>query len=1008
MTTKLNTSLIAALATVAGSFTLSANDLAPTDFTPRPAIYEVTTDVINPGLEAFTVTGPAFGNTLKRTGKGSFEPATFRHRLTARQDSPNRIYDGTGNGISYYDVYQSGYLDGAEVRVYRIVNGEVQLVREDRVVEGGTVIEDWNTGGDRIIPAGTHTGQMTWAPWSRPDTARWYSVFAVDATGNVSEPATPIFKERVAPAEGAKAENTFKNFRAPRNSGDTTPPPAPQNFRLEVNEQGILTFTWDPVDVPDLVGYRIARTDTDPASHRGIYLELAGLGDEPIRTGDMVIVSKSLETFTPDWLSHRVANLEREVRGYYADGIPNGFNPHDVPGKTWSLPRHTADTPVPNGGEHYFEMTLREGDVEMVGKSGIPDLSNSQQEFYPVPEDGAEYIMEVWMKADQNERAPITFTWDGDERIGGFIGAHPLQVTDQWQRYEVRFTGQSAADGHHAYMVLKTEGPGTFAFDNFRVYRADTPFLDYLPHEYQALRNSGMTTYRTHGPIKTGRATYSMRQYLGEAGEAQGVAMGNTLPQALRMMQNAQVHPWLQIEYHMSPEEWLAFMEYMAAPFDPARDSATNKPYAALRHAQGRAEPWIDAFDRIYFELSNETWNGMFQPWVFENLTDAATGESIPRGAVYAKFHDYVADILRSSPYWKPEFEDTFIHVLGGWATSLRSSSMTRGYTQEIANATRDGEFITIAAYNGGWDEGEGPPKENPASYFNVLSQVNQTAIPRIRLLNTVTQIASDRLGRDVGFGTYEAGPGYAMNGLNNARVTREQAQAQENVMKSKLAGVATLDSFLARARFGSTLENFFTFAEGDLWKSHAKIRRGGQPHASFLPLQLFNTIGTGDMLRVNTQSTPTVDSASSRRREGIDNGPLTAVYATRSGDRVVVFCINRMIANYPDPAHDGVTPFGIKLPFTRAASITLHRLTGAPTDHNIHTENVRIETLPIDPAQLRDNGQFVIGPATGGSAGGMPPAEVFAYVFEDTDIGSAGKVIPTTELLDQPTRFEE
>lgn len=980
----------------------------PVDFTERPAVFKITTDVVNQNVQPYTVTAPSFGNTLKRGGKGAFEPATFRTRFEAQEDSPDRIYDGRGKGISYYDVYQSGYLDGAEVRIYRLIDGEVELVREDSVVPGGTVIESWNEiGGSKIIPAGNTTGQFKWAPWSRVNAERWFTVFAVDSGGNVSEPATPIRLKRTEPGADAKESNFFRNFRA--SGGDSAAPPAPDNFRAEVNEQGVVVFSWDAVSAPDLAGYRIARSDTDPAAHRGVYLQLSGKPSDPgkhTKRGDMVIVSRSLHDFSRQWLSNRVGNLDRQISHYLPDGVPNGFHPDEVPGKSWRLAEHGADTPVTNPGEYYFEMTLRQGDQELVGKHGIPDLSTTQQNFYPVPEDGAEYIMEVWMKADSKDRAPVVFTWDGDETIGGFVGAHSLELTNEWKKYEVRFTGQSSAEGHHAYLVLKTKGPGTFSFDNFRVYRADTDYLDYLPHEYTKLRESGMSAFRTHGPIKTGTQTYSMRQFLGEAGQAEGIAKGNTLPQALKVCEKAGIDPWLQIEYHMSPEEWMAFMEYVAAPFDPVEDSATNKPYAALRYHQGRPEPWIQAFDRIYFELSNETWNGMFFPWTFDTMTDAATGELHRRGEVYAKFHDYVADILRSSPHWKTRYEDRFIHVLGGWSTSLNNSSLTRGYTQEIASATNSGEFITIAAYNGGWDEGEGPPQPNAPSYFNVLSQVNQTAIPRIIRMNEVAETAAGRLGREVHFGTYEAGPGYAMNGLNNARVTAEQKQAQELVMKSKLAGVATLDSFLSRNRYGSSIENFFTFAQGDLWKSHASEHRGGQPHASFLPLVLFNQVATGDMLRVETKSTPTVDVEKSRRRSAVDDAALTAVHATRSGNQVAVFCINRMIPGYPEPGHDGHAPFGLMLPFSKAETITLFRLTGEPTDHNIHQENVKVERVSLDPAQLQPDGKFIVGPSTGGTARGMPPSEVFLYVFDGTDIGPESRIRLPEAVRAQPYGF--
>ena len=279
----------------------------------------------------------------------------------------------------------------------------------------------------------------------------------------------------------------------------------------------------------DLAGYVIARTDTDPTKHRGIYLQLEGQASsstQEIREGDMVIVSKSLVDFSSDWFSNRLAGLESQIRKYVPTGVPNSLHTQSAAERSWRLVEHVEDTPVKGGGEYYLELSLDAGETQLVGEHGIPDISNTKQEFYPVPEDGKEYIMEVWMKADQAGRAPVHFTWAGDARIGGFVGKNSIQVSDQWQRYEVHFTGKSSEVGHHARFVLETQGPGVFSYDNFRVYRADTPYLDYLPHEYEALKASAMSAFRTHGPIKTFRHTYSMLQYLQEAGATEGVSKG--------------------------------------------------------------------------------------------------------------------------------------------------------------------------------------------------------------------------------------------------------------------------------------------------------------------------------------------------------------------------------------------------------------------------------------------------------------------------------------------------
>jgi hypothetical protein len=44
--------------------------------------------------------------------------------------------------------------------------------------------------------------------------------------------------------------------------------------------------------------------------------------------------------------------------------------------------------------------------------------------------------------------------------------------------------------------------------------------------------------------------------------------------------------------------------------------------------------------------------------------------------------------------------------------------------------------------------------------------------------------------------------PGYHLNGLNNDKMNATQVEAESRVMKSKAAGTANLDAFLARAQY--------------------------------------------------------------------------------------------------------------------------------------------------------------------------------------------------------------
>jgi hypothetical protein len=949
-----------------------------------PARFAVTTDVVNADVPAFTATIGAFGNSFIRSG-GGFEPGFYRSRYDALEDSPDRIV--VGYRITHYDTLREGFLDGGRARVYRIINGKFTLVRDEAIPQGGFHASGWmDMTGSKLVPPGTTKYVWRWDGWNRPGVPYYFTVRAVDKNGNESDAAKAV--QVAMPKEGSKGrpQNKLANFKLPRNPKVADGPPTPSNLKGRMQPDGTFALTWSAVRAADLAGYRVYRSDYAPKDQKGFYIQLAGKAATPeagVKAGDFVIVEKKFHSYSRKrYCSNRVwgaSSANRVAMPALVD-----FYPDEHRTKTWELAPHEAGTPVENGGETYLKLMLKEGASTSIATY---NHAGSGQDWYKVLE-AKPYKVDVWLRREGAGTGEVRF------RIGGYFESKIEPVTfrvgAEWKKYETTFTPPEVQPGSQPnQMLLEFTGPGVYSVDNLRVYRADTPCMDYLPREYAAIKESGMMSLRTHGPIKTGSRTYDMQQFT-NLGGANGVRYQNTLPQELAMMRRAGVHPWLQIEMHMTPAEWQGFVEYIAAPYDPAKDTAAAKPWAAKRHAQGQTKPWTDEFEKIYFEISNETWNWLFRPWVFEGLTDAATGKQYPRGEVYGMFQEHVRESMRKSPYWNQAgLDDKIVFVLGGWSGS--------SYGRQAAVGSPNSLFMTVAAYNGGWDEGEGPPQVNDPSFFNVLAQVNQTALPRaqqhLKELLTIRAQGAPKMM----LGTYEAGPGYALNGLNNAKVTKEQARQQELVMKSMAAGTATLDSFLVRTYHGFVIQNFFTMGQGYYWKSHAKWYRGGQAYPSWKLLALFNREGLGDMLRTQTASVPTVGLQKFRRRQAIPNAPLAAVYATRSGDRFNVFVVSRKIAGYPVKGDDGYTPVTIDLPFTKVKSITLHKMAGDPKANNLTADDVKIQTVDIPVAQFAQ--QFALNAARGADKRGLPPAATFLYVFEGTD-APPGQAVPLGTVL--------
>ncbi|MBY8978153.1 hypothetical protein KHP62_20250 [Rhodobacteraceae bacterium NNCM2] len=919
--------------------------------------------VPDPGPFAANVSVIGNGADLFRTGSG-FEPAIYRDWFPVGADAPDSIIAKQAL-ISRWDTMAEGALDGAEVDILRLENGAFRLVRRDRIAEGGFHASGWVSllPGNRAIPADETRYTFAWDTWNRPDAPYYFTVRSIDSSGTLSEPSAPVMARSPAKIPRQKRAPAQKLIKVEEADEFTTPwsrPAAPRNLQVRELANGRLDFTWEPGG-GWIEGYVIERSDSPPEAHRGFVIDLEQKGGPPIREGDMVILRKTVTNPVREaWLTNRVwkSNQARLLEQPLVN-----FLPGDEPGKTWELKPHEPGSPVTEPGQTYLEMTLADGVRERIGRGNNSGLA---QEWYPVLDPAHSYRMEVWLKADRQTKVRF--------QLVGFHGKDPnkvqpkvLDVGTSWQKYSYTFSPKAFDPGDApGKMTLVVEGPVTLGIDNFRIFRADAPYLDFLPENYERLAQSGMGTLRTHALIKTRTQTYDLEQLTEPGGVPSGISGQNSLPQLLGIMERGGVDPWIQIEPHFSPEEWLGLIEYLAAPYDPARDSPASKPWAAKRAAQGRPAPWVDAFDRIYFEIGNETWNRNFAPWIFRQMTDAATGEEYSRGEVYGMYQEYVSGILRQSPYWTPELAAKFTTMIGGWEHGPR-------YGAEAAARTPSADMLTTAPYIGGWEAKAALPGEQPVDFARLLTHVLQIALPKAEEHVEKTGELNRNRVQPLVLGTYEAGPGYLLNGLNNARIGPEDAALQERVMKSKAAGTATLDAFLARALLGYRLQTFFIFGDGPRWNSHALPQNGGQAYPSWIMLSAFNREATGDFLDVDTLVVPRADLPGTRRRAEVDDAPLVSLYATRQGDRLALIVVSRQLPGFPDPDSDGHSRVVIDLPVNSAQRLRRLSLSGRYNDHNVKDEAVRL----IEEDLGRPTGLPRL------EIDDLPPGEALIYVLE-------------------------
>lgn len=953
---------IRGVALVAAPLLASLALVAAPGFAEDRARFVVTDEVVNADLPPFTATIASIGNDR---GSAGFEPTVFRTMIRTRGAAPDRIV-ASRQAISHFDSWRGGALDGAEVEILRIENGAFRSVRRDRIAEGGHRASGWVavTSRGRVVDPEATDYTFTWEPWNRPGVPYHFTVRAVDRDGALSAPATHVAIEAPdrLPRKAPDVENAL--VKAETSTKESRRLAAPEDLAATLTDAGTVRLEWS--EVSGAAGYVVYRSDTPPSEHRGYDLILEGSGPA-LEAGDLAIIRKVFYRADRETLlTNRVWNANQSKALFAGSGLPGWSDELREGG--WELRPHEADTPVETPGETYLSTALGVGETLSI----VPGkYAGTGQTWYDILDPERTYRLEVWIRGQGPK--PVSLELTGF--YGGKVSPRGLPArfrpTGEWQKYSVDFRVPKLHTGRAVGEVrLHLSGPGRFDVDNIRLYRADTPFLDLLPQDVERLEASAMGALRTHAFIKTGHSTYDLHQFTNPAGVTR-LRGGNTLPQTLRQMERVGMDPWLQIEPHFSREEWLGLAEYLAAPFDPASDDADALPWAAKRAAQGHA-PWTERFDRILFEVGNETWNWMFRPWVFENMEDAATGERYTRGQVYGLYQNYVLSILRESPHW-PKLAQKLRPVIGGWS-GLGWSGFDYGL--EAAALSPQSPFLTHAAYIGGWDEKTGPTRPTAESLFGVLTHVLQAGIPRAERHAAAAERISEERGTPLLVGTYESGPGYALNGLNGQKVTKEQAELQEFAMKSVAAGTATLDSFLMRARHGQVLQNYFLYGSGQTWRSHAHWQDGGQTYPSWDLLALFNRVGLGDMLAVETLEAPTADLQGARRREPVEDAPLVAAYATRTAERLTLVVVSRRVPDHPAPNGGGATDVTVELPIARAGRLTRYSQTGDWLSHNVDETGSRVvaETLPV-PDSL---------PSLEIAA--LPPGETQVYVFEDLD----------------------
>lgn len=773
---------------------------------------------VRPATDAALVARPAGGPVLPRFSATVERMGNRQDDITAgrplhRRADPVAAVSGdtlTVNNTSGSDSLVDGYFDGCPARFYRITDGVMSLVRED-------VVAGWRSRNRRPSMGARRLTNTTYR-WAidggyRRGATVWFAVSTIAADGTYSPPSAWQSYTTPATHVGQSISNAIASNAAPTTESGALETPA--NFALTTENDGrIALMTWDAV--AGAHGYFVWVSQYDPAEPfvDDTVTLAGGVGKAALQPGDLMIVERRL-TMSDGRAQQGTDRVYHYQSFYNKPQTPFGI-PGEIPG-TYAY----EDDPVEGC---VVRVTLAQG--ETVSRfEGTHGGSAQPTLYYEVPDPDHVYGATIRAKGVVGgEQIVVTRT----THLGD---AHrTITLTTEWADHTVTWPAPGSLDtsDNVRLTTVSITGPCDLWFAHAVFHRAqpgDVP-MQLTAEEAAHLATFAPSSLRMHQFCKSKPWTYSLDDITRRVGFG-GVTRGSSLPQMLGICEAAGIAPWLQIEWVWPEAEFLGLVEYLCAPYDPETDTPETKPWAYRRHAQGHTAPWLDAFGEVLFELGNENWNVISSFYMMPGVS----GQSGARAN--ALMLDYVVGVMRSSPYWSAAAESKFKWVIGG-------RNNNSGFnTDSTISLTAD--YLTIANYNGGWDSGltEAQGANDPAAWETAVGIV---ALGRYGpTLGTICAQASVGRAKPLLAGTYEAGPGYVLNGLNGAAVTWEESEAQEVLMKSVGVGMATLDCFLFNAAGGHVIQNYFTFGGRREWASHARFDRGNAMNASALWLGLLN-----------------------------------------------------------------------------------------------------------------------------------------------------------------------
>lgn len=268
-------------------------------------------------------------------------------------------------------------------------------------------------------------------------------------------------------------------------------------------------------------------------------------------------------------------------------------------------------------------------------------------------QEGNVYRLNCWLKQD-GVTQPVSVWITGLENE---VGTRFNLPEGKWRQVSYSFVIPSAwiRQGENITINLGFEGGGILKVDDLSLipaadedYAYTGSFSEYIAKiKPSVIRLANIPLGRNKTPtwawtLPTGHDTYV------STGAGWQLNKENSLSDGLKLVSDNQASPWLVLDSGISESEIAGLMEYLAAP--------VTEQYGRLRMQQGFPVPWSEAFDRIYFEISDlngyfadDRLKAKYADWIIRQITLSPYYVNLKNQIIFVDGMNYEQGVMQSS-----------------------------------------------------------------------------------------------------------------------------------------------------------------------------------------------------------------------------------------------------------------------------------------------------------------------------------------------------------------------